>query len=610
MSFSSSLTCLTASACRGGLSGLACAALLVSAPHFAMAQSAGSGQEISTKDVQPAFQLEAARNLVLVHVVVRDSKGAPVGDLSKDDFQVFDRGKLQAITDFSAEKPGAPGMAPEANPRAATEAGAGAPAAITQAPRLRFLALYFDDLHTDTEGLDRVRDAADRYLAASLTSDERVGLFTSSGEGDVDFTDDRVALHRGLFALRPQPVKGPGKTCADITPYQAYLIFMNQNGYPFSSDAMPDPLGVATEEVEVTCLGGGNQPGDPAASATIEHMAQQLALTEAIEKHNEVESESRQTLRGIEAAIRRMTILPGQRSALVVSSGFLTLTLKYDLDQLVEHALRARVTLNALDARGLYTIETIPDARESASAELPAELLWKKKQLVQPGAVLEAEGMAAIASGTGGVFVENSNDFPGGFRQAASFPDVYYTLGFSPQNLKFDGTFHALKVRLVARPALTLQARRGYYAPPNPDDPAGREKEDIKEALFSESQIMELPVQLRTQFSMKDSSRAQLDVLAHLDVHQVHFRKQQDRSVDNLTCTTALFDRDGHLVIVLEKVVDLNLRDSTLATLLRSGITLRTRFDVKSGTYLVRTVVRDSASGRISGLSSTVEVPD
>ena len=56
---------------------------------------------------------------------------------------------------------------------------------------------------------------------------------------------------------------------------------------------------------------------------------------------------------------------------------------------------------------------------------------------------------------------------------------------------------------------------------------------------------------------------------------------------------------------VLEKVVDLILRDATLASFLRSGMTLRTRFDVKSGTYTVRTVVRDSATGRMSSLSQT-----
>ncbi|HXJ93421.1 MAG TPA: VWA domain-containing protein [Terriglobia bacterium] len=594
---------------RSGICGLVVAASLAVASFATLPQNNSSEQEVSSKDVHPSFQLESTRNLVLVHVVVRDGNGAPVSGLSKDDFQIFDRGKLQTITEFSLERPGEAGAAPATTPKVAVQPGAGQEAAGTPAPHLRFLALYFDDLHTPVEGLGQVRDAADRYIAASLTSGDRVALFTASGEHQVDFTDNRAALHEALFELRPQPVGSSGKTCADIVPYQAYLIFMNQNGAPISSEALPDPLAVATQEVLATCL-GRSDPGDPGSAATMTQMAQQMALTEAIEKHNSVETEARQTLRGVEAVVRRMTILPGQRSVVVVSSGFLTLTLHYDVDELVDRALRANVTLNSLDARGLYPDPAIPNARTDATEGLPAEVLWQKERFVKQGAALEADGLATLAADTGGVFVENTNDFEAGLRRTAAFPDSYYVLGFTPQNLKFDGAFHALKVKLIAKPALTLQARRGYYAPPNPSDPAAREKEEIKEALFSENQTMELPVEVRTQFFTKSAASAQLDVLSHLDVRQVHFHKQQDRNVDNVTCTTALFDRDGHLVTVLEKVVDLNLRDATLASLLRSGVTLRTRFDVKSGTYMVRTVVRDSATGRMSSLSQTVEIPD
>jgi hypothetical protein len=89
----------------------------------------------------------------------------------------------------------------------------------------------------------------------------------------------------------------------------------------------------------------------------------------------------------------------------------------------------------------------------------------------------------------------------------------------------------------------------------------------------------------------------------------VHFEKQQDRSLNDLTFITVLFDRDGKYLTGKEKKVVCKLRDDTLAKLTRTGITLKTEFDVKPGTYMVRQIVRDSQAGQLSGLSRTVEIP-
>jgi hypothetical protein len=45
-------------------------------------------------------------NLISVPVVIRDSKGRAIGNLRQEDFQVFDKGKLQVITKFSIETGG------------------------------------------------------------------------------------------------------------------------------------------------------------------------------------------------------------------------------------------------------------------------------------------------------------------------------------------------------------------------------------------------------------------------------------------------------------------------------------------------------------------------
>src|SRR5271163_3365586 len=67
--------------------------------------------EMSSHDTPATFRTKV--NLVLVPVVVRDPHGLAVGNLHKEDFQIFDKGKLQTITNFSMEKAGDRTAAPE-----------------------------------------------------------------------------------------------------------------------------------------------------------------------------------------------------------------------------------------------------------------------------------------------------------------------------------------------------------------------------------------------------------------------------------------------------------------------------------------------------------------
>ena len=217
--------------------------------------------------------------------------------------------------------------------------------------------------------------------------------------------------------------------------------------------------------------------------------------------------------------------------------------------------------------------------------------------------------MHDLALSTGGVFFANSNDLEAGFRKIAGSPDSYYVLAFSPQELKLDGGFHDLKVTLISQKGLSVQARKGYYAPRKLSDPAAREKEEIQEAVFSQDEIRDLPIDVHTQFFMKTRADAQVDVLTHLDLHQLQFRKEAGRNLDNLALVVVLFDRDGHYVAGLQKSLELRMHDATLAKYLRTGITVQSEFDVTPGTYLVRTVVRGLESGQISALNRTIEIP-
>ena len=69
------------------------------------------------------------------------------------------------------------------------------------------------------------------------------------------------------------------------------------------------------------------------------------------------EAENRDTYRQLESVVRALSAKPGTRILLFASPGFLLTTLNFEASQLVEHANRSNIVINALDARGLYVPE-------------------------------------------------------------------------------------------------------------------------------------------------------------------------------------------------------------------------------------------------------------
>jgi len=194
-------------------------------------------------------------------------------------------------------------------------------------------------------------------------------------------------------------------------------------------------------------------------------------------------------------------------------------------------------------------------------------------------------------------------------REAGAAPAFSYLLGFSPQNLKIDGRFHTLKVALANKEKFEIQARHGYFAPKTLTDPAESAKLELQEALFSQEEIRDLPVELQTQFFRKDDAQARLAVLSRFDLKGIHFRKLLGRNNDQLTILTGIFDENGNFVTGLSKTVDMNLLDATYSRLSRSGFTVKTSFDVKPGTYLVRLVVRDAVGAQMAARNGAVVIP-
>ena len=557
--------------------------------------------EMSTRDAPATFSTKV--NLVMVPVVVRDSKGKAIGTLQKEDFQLFDKGRPQVISKFSVEKAGEAVIPAEvATDDAALENAAGAtaaakpPSAIAQ----RFVIYLFDDVHTSTSDLIQVREAADRHLTETLNATTRAAILTTSGQGNLDFTDDRAKLHEALLKLMSRPtIGGPGSECPDLSYYMADLI-QNKND--------PSALQTAATEVMATC---STPPPAPTAAAVAQAMqaAQSIAQATASRVLSLGDRDARLALTVLEDAIRRLKAAPGDRSLIFVSPGvFLTDDLRQDETDIMDRAIRANVRISSLNARGLYVI--VPGGDASTSTPLVNPAVMNAKAQYQRDSALAEEGiLEELADATGGRYFHNNNDLKAGFGQVAAAPEFVYVLGFSPQNLKLDGAYHALKVKLVASRGLDLQARRGYYAPKHLADPAEDAKREIEEALFSRDELQDIPIELHMQFFKSSDIAAKIAVVARVNLKSLHFRKADGRNNDNLTVLSGVFDRNGNYISGTEKLLELRLLDTTLEKLLNSGITVRTNFDVPPGNYVIRLVVRDSEGQSMAARNGVVDIP-
>jgi VWFA-related protein len=401
-------------------------------------------QTAETTTTTPASGLEAlttlrvAVNLVPVPVVLRNAQGRAVGNLGKENFRLFDEGKPQVISHFSVESstPAIPTVAAGANAPVHSDGPAQLQANTNQnrpAVPERDTAYLFDDVHSTLAELAGARDAAARHLG-SLPNGERAAVFTISGTVGVDFTDDREKLLAGVRNLKPHPTI-PENDCPPISLYMADLMVNKHD---------PDASGIAIAEVGDCALRslGFSSP-----------QAARIAEAKAAEVLSAGTVESKNALAVLNAIIRRTASMPGQRTIVLVSPGFLALTpeTNEDVMKIVDVAVRSGIVINTLDAEGL-----VAAGFTGSASDLEGSQFHSAEAEARRGVMLD------FASGTGGIFFHNNNNLDEGFRRTADVPEFVYVLGFSPQ--KFDGKFHRLKVTQNTASRFELQTRRGYYA--------------------------------------------------------------------------------------------------------------------------------------------------
>lgn len=389
---------------------------------------------------QPQFPDGAEQ--VAVDVVVADSQGQPVADLTASDFALTEDGAPREILAFEA-------VAPDAN------AGA--------SRRDRVFAIVFDDIHLTVAAGDRARDGLRDLIATVLRDSDDVVLLMRTSTGQT--WSGRAGSDRASLLLALEKMRGldrQTRSC-EMSDEEAMQIaslrnFLVQNavyeryvkcGVLLPARLLNPPAGEESAAGLVRPTTG--RPGED------------LVETWAREQYQRSLLGIDATYAALERLLRALTPMRGRKSVILASEGFVSNRSLSEVEGVLGAAGEANAVVYFLDMRGLT-----PRALTATADEPPAPDASQLGRLHQER-LLEAVATERLAEETGGTVISGHD--PGkGLRRLAEDSRSHYLLWYSPRDPTPDGKLRTIHVD-VKRPRLSVRARSGYYAVPRTGPP-------------------------------------------------------------------------------------------------------------------------------------------
>lgn len=565
--------------------------LLLLFPFYSVLSQDKKTKQKPSKPDQAQLTLKVPVDVVVVNTTVTNKQGNPVGDLTANDFKVYEDGKPQPIHTFALEsykatKPlNAAGLKP-------MDAAAAAEAPNHTQPRL--ISIVVDDVTSPASDYYRsMTKAAERFVERELGPGDQVALLAGSGRFQYPFSNDRQLLLERIRTLSGSLNLGavPRSTCPTLTDLQAQRIAMSR------SDVLgQQSLDVAREE-SLDCLGIRGQPG-------AEEIAENHSRSAATVQLHETEYRSRTLLQTLRQHVRSLKHFEAGKNVILFSNGFVFQELVYELQDIVDQALRAGVVLYTMDLRGLYT--GVPQAGDIVHT--PTNMMREKRFFMEEDMSSKEGPLNQLAHDTGGIYYHNSNDLYAGLQEITNRQAYYYVLTYASPSAKADGRYHRIKLE-VSRPGLELSYRNGYYAPKEELTFERRRKEDILEALKAPGDVNEIPISLSYNYYQLNDERYEVAFVTQVDIHRMQFLEEESRRRNLISLVLVAFDEADRYVDGLVKTVDFNLTPSSYSELISRGLASKVNFQLPPGRYKIKAVVRESTQSKMGALTKPIEIP-
>jgi VWFA-related protein len=561
-------------------------------------------------------------SLIQVDATVLDKKGKPVKGLTADDFEVYENGKKQPITNFSfveleSEKEKTTEQI-AAKPVKGAVATPPVPVKLRPEQVHRTVALVVDDLGLSVPSVDVVKTSLKKFVDEQMQPGDLVAIIrTGSGAGALQqFTTDKRILHLAIDRIRWNP--------------------HGRGGVNLFAVADPALAGASNVGSQMEALTG--VPDIGISEASLQHQRNAITdMTGSQRLDNQYNQEifSVGTLGAVNYVVKGMRDLPGRKAVVLFSDGFVL----YDYDnnikkpnprlvdsfqRLTELANRNSVIIYTMDARGVVnalmmdTQDSFENfiGKQNAAANQPVSPI-ETKAIERSVELFESqEGLRALAEQTGGFAVINNNNLAKGIERIMNDQTSYYVLGYQPSSESFDAKklrFNKLEVK-VLWPDLHVRYRSGFFNVRDEDrtPPPKTPRQQIYAALTSP--FYSNDIDLRLTSLMADDTKTGVFMRSLLYVNGADLKFTEEPGgwrKASFDIVAMIFGDNGSIVDEVSRTETIKARAETLQEIIDKGFVSTITVPIKKpGAYQMRVVMRDSATGRIGSASQFVEVPN
>src|SRR6266481_3871634 len=197
--------------------------------------------------------------------------------------------------------------------------------------------------------------------------------------------------------------------------------------------------------------------------------------------------------------------------------------------------------------------------------------------------------LQALAEGTGGFSIYNTNDLLGGLERIAREQNEFYLLGYVPASSP-EGSCHTLKVKMD-RGGMQVRSRSGYcnVRPANPLD--GRPIEKQMELQAAGSQPGAIHGSLQAPFFYSAPNIAQVNLAMEIPGDSVVFNKEKGKYHANVNVLGIAYNPDGSVGARFNDTLNLDLEKDEWKEFTKQPYRYQNQFDAAPGAYKLSVVL-------------------